>query len=217
MNKYKLLFSFLLLALIGIVFLVYPKTSIAKPSYFVISGTNSFPATGLSAGATTSPLYLTDMTNDSVHNSPNATGTATSTLTFDAQAAPSGAQALDSAILAVQFTGSSTAAILNIAIERSQDCIDFGGDYLNADATTTQANWLDPLNLGTALSYQLTYASTTYGGQQLRATSTPFTVLLKIPTPTRCTRAVFTLASSTAANIRNGAVWAQFIGKRENN
>ena len=148
----------------------------ANPSYFIRSGNGvpSVPLGYLSPGAGTTTIAAFDLGQN-------------------------GAQGADSAILALQFTGSTTpnnAAVAtttyNVALEYSQDNSDWY--YNGALATTTTLGW--------ETIKGVLVASTT-------ATKEFVTVL----TPTRYVRAIVTIPSGST----NGSVWAEFIAKRQAN
>lgn len=165
---------------------VFRGVAQANPSYFV----NSAPLTA----ATSSPIFM-------------VVGTAaTSTLTFNSAVGTT--QALNSATLLTQFTGSSTAAVLTVSFEVSQDGIDWYSDDIlgGAISTTTLA-----VNISgtSATTYTWKYASSTIGGATSTQNMNP--KALVAPTPLRLVRAVYTITGA------NGAVWGQFVGKRENN
>lgn len=153
-----------------------------------------------STTATSSVVYMTP-------------GTATTTYYFDSQIGTN--QAVDSAVLQTQFTGSSTASSVNIALEYSHgvagtDCTatptacDWYQDRLSAGATTTQT-----ISLNQATTYTLSMSSTTPGGVAGNSSRT-FRVM-KIDFPTRYVRAVYTMPAGS----QNGAIWGGFVGKRE--
>jgi len=139
-------------------------------------------------------------------------GTATTTLTLDVinrtsttsvRITPtdaSGSIAINEAHLAVQIVGSSTASLLDIIWEYSQDGIDFYRDY--ASSTT-----------------RIAYASTTPSGQPFNSfPAYPGTgnisnlFLLQVPKiPARYVRAVMVVPIGSL----NSTSWAQFITKVE--
>lgn len=172
-------------------------TAKANPSYF-----SRFQV----AAATTTVAYLVP-----------GTSTATSTLPIDLGV--NGSQGADSSAFLVQFTGSSTASILNITFEYSQ-----GGNGADCVATPTSCDWYKDslfganiattttnVDLDIANNYQLTFASTTVGNQLGNATRT--TRIIELSTPTRFIRAILTLSPGSF----NGAAWFEFITKRQSN
>ena len=178
----KKIYILLAIPVILIGTILFAQKVTANPSFFA-----NYAA---SSAATTTVSYL-------------KYGVGTSTLSFDAQTGTS--QAMDSATLLTQFAGSSTASVLNISFEYSQDGIDWYKNRLS-ESTTTAPN----IDLNVPNSYQWTFASTSAlaGAAGTIATSTR---IINVSTPTRFVRAVYTLTSTS----QNGAVWAQFIGKRQ--
>lgn len=122
-------------------------------------------------------------------------GNATTTLTLDAYSS-GGPKADDRATLFVQNAASSTSSILNIAIQYSQDSIDWYSDNMSVASSS------NPLQIQTANTYTWTAAGT--------ATSSKALVVM---TPVRYVRAVFTVPIGAAA----GAVWAQFVPEEQSN
>jgi hypothetical protein len=167
------------LSLIALGLLLAGGSVYAMPSYIA--------PTVQTATATTSPVFLVD-------------GTSTSTLTYDTYTGGNNYLA-DKAVLAMQFAGSSTSAVLGINLEYSQDGIDWYQNDLNSGATTTRA-----INLQPRTSYSWTFASTTIGGILPTTTNTATsTKVLFIDTPLRYVRAVFSISGA------NGAIWGQII------
>lgn len=165
------------------------QIAFANPSFFA-----PFAKTST---ATSSPAYLT-------------AGTATSTIVYDSfnlngtnQSAPSDPLAADTAVLAVQFTASSTASILGIAIERSDDGVDWYQDNLSTFATTSPQ-----ASLQVPMTYSWGFSSSTING--VLNTSSRVGKVITVPTPTRYTRAVLTMTGAA------GAVWAEWIPKKQN-
>lgn len=162
--------------------LVFAGTKIVKanPSYF-------YQSTG---NATTTVTYM-------------SAGTATTTATLDSYTGTF--QTFDSAALAVLFTGSSTASVINIAIERSQDGNDWFADTYTLGASSSPSS----VGLNTINSFSLTFASTTVGGAG--GTSATITRIIDVPTPTRYTRSVITVPAGSP----KGAVFQKWIAKRQ--
>lgn len=149
------------------------------------------------AAATTSPAFLIP-------------GTATSSLTYDAYSNPtSNTYKSDYIALAMMFRGSSTAAVLGMELEYSQDGIDWYKDSLinslGGRSTTTNA-----MNISGSNALSWTFASTTVGGQAMNTVTRdhPRRVVM-VPTPMRYVRAIFTITGA------NGAIWAQMIPTKE--
>lgn len=127
-------------------------------------------------------------------------GTATSTLTYDTYTGGNNYIA-DKAVLAIQFAGSSTSAVLGVNLEYSQDGIDWYKDNLSSLSTTTRGMYLQPAN-----SYTWTFASSTVGGIAATvANGATSTKALLIETPLRYVRAIFSISGA------NGAIWGQII------
>lgn len=128
----------------------------------------------------------------------------TTTAVFDSFA--SGANAYpDRAALLTQFTASSTASILGIRLEYSQDNIDWYADNLNELATTS---WSNPI--ATPSSFTWTFASTTPGAGAVTNTNRSNKVIF-IEVPTRYIRAVYTITGG------NGGVWGSILPQRQSN
>lgn len=130
-------------------------------------------------------------------------GTGTSTATCIMSNAGEGTEVFDTAVLLLQFTGSSTASTLSITPEWSQDGIDWY-PVIDKLATTTT-----PIGGNTAFSYTVGFASTTPGGQA--GTSSVFTRAYELPVHTKRVRAVITMPAGS----QNGAVWANIVGKTQ--
>lgn len=139
-----------------------------------------FKPTVQTATATSSVAYMT-------------AGTATSTLTIDSNA-PGQPFVTDQMALLIQNVASSTSSILNIAIQYSQDGIDWYSDNGTVVATST------PFQIQVADTYTWTAAGT--------ATTSK---ALFVRTPTRFVRAVFSVPAGAAA----GGVWAQWVPSRQ--
>lgn len=162
-----------ILAMILAVAAIFVATSVhANPLFFV-------PTTQFSA-ATTSPAYL------------SVGGTSTTT-SFDSYATGQ-PLAINKGVLLIQNTASSTSSVLGIAVQYSQDNIDWYQDNLPIATTTALSN------ISTANTYTWTAQGTAVS---LKAIALNF--------PTRYVRVVFT---STGAA---GAVWWQFVPQREQN
>lgn len=136
-----------------------------------------------SATATTSVVYMTP-------------GTATTTVVYDSyervgtnQTNTSNLVIPNTVAVAVQGVSSSSVSVLNIACEYSYDNIDW---YQNDiyPATTTGAQ-----PISAALSYSMTFASSTLGGV---SNGNKFAKIVTCPVPTQYVRAVLT---NTGANL----------------
>lgn len=167
--------------------LVASKPVSANPTFF--------PVTVQTSSSTTSPAYMT-------------AGTATSTLTLDTYSSgnPRGAS---KAALLIQLVASSTATVLRTNIEYSHDGIDYyqdGGTMIDGFSTTSK-----PFDIGQVNQFTFTYASSTAGLGSTTPSQSTTTRAVRINTPTRFVRAVFTIPVGSAA----GAVWAQFVPNKE--
>lgn len=192
MKYYKLILGFA-----GAAILLGGSVALANPSYFA---TPSSTAT-----ATSTLTYMTP-------------GTATTTLYYDAYEDASNAKS-DSAVLALQLTGSSTISVWNISYEYALN----NGVY-NCKSTPTACDWYSDTLFGTGMmvstttqavnlnirnSLTVNFASTTVGGKA--GISTRTTRLINVPTPTRFTRVVITMPAGSL----NGAVWASIQPSKE--
>lgn len=187
-----------LLALGLVVFSVFGFYTLAKanPSFFVRQNN------GVGTTASTSVAYMT-------------TGTATTTKYLDTGAA--GAQGADTAVFTEQLVGSSTATTLNTTFEyavgNGTDCIatpsscDWYGNNQGDQATTTPSQ-----SITTTQSSTLNFASTTQGGAPGNGDGRVLKVIV-VRVPTRYVRAVLTLPVGSF----NGAVWGEFVAKRQAN
>jgi hypothetical protein len=166
------------------IFLASAGVASANPSYV--------GPTVQTASATTSPAFMTP-------------GTATSTLSFDAYNPTTNTFVADKLALLMQFTGSSTASILGVNFEYSQDGIDwYKNTIVNAESVSTTS---PVLSLNTPTSMSWAFASTTLNGAA--GTSAIATRIVSVPIYTRFVRAVTTLTGA------NGAFWGQFIPIKE--
>lgn len=157
----------------------------ANPSFF--------SPQAMSATATSSPAFL-------------GVGTATTTMVYDSynlngtnQAVVNDPTAAEAATLVMQFTGSSTSAVLNVNIEYSQDNVDWYQD--NLEATTS-----GPFSITQPDTYTWTYAASNVGGVPV----TRVGKAISIVTPMRYVRAVFSMTGA------NGSVWGAFIPEKQN-
>lgn len=181
MLKLKKLFGF---AFALAIFLAGASVASANPSYV--------GPTVQTASATTSPAYMTP-------------GTATSTLTFDSYNPTTNVFVADRLALLMQFTGSSTSAVLGINFEYSQDGIDW---YKNAIVTSETISTTSPsLSLNTPTSATWTFSGTPLNGDA--GTVATSTRIVSVPLYTRFVRSVFTLTGAS------GAVWGQFVPIKE--
>lgn len=159
-------------------FLVF-GTAYANPAFF------NPPITTSTASST--PAYLT-------------VATATTTLTYDTFVNGSTYKA-DSAVLLTQFTASSTASLLTITPEYSQDGIDWYQDNLNTQGTTSPST-----SLQVPHTYSWLFASSTIGGQP----ATPrVSKAILLTTPTRFIRIIYTITGNS------GAVWGEIVPNKQ--
>ncbi len=122
-----------------------------------------------------------------------AAGVGTTTLVYDAYNTGQ-PFAASGAVLFVQDTASSTAAVLNIIFQYSQNGNDWYSDSINVPATTTF-----PFNLNGSASYRYTAPAS--------ASTTGFAV--GFLTPTRYVRAVISATGATSS------IFAQVTPRRE--
>lgn len=176
--------------------------------------TVSFMPRSMAQFAGASPSYLIPCTATAAASSSvtyMSTGAATTTVACNIQTGTT--QAFNNAYLLVAFTGSSTASKITIAFEHSDmNGIDWYADETigeaqqNGISTTTRV-----VDVSQPNSYTLSYASTTVGGTGA-ATATNFKIF-NFNAPINRVRAIITMPAGS----QNGAIWAQIIGKRENN
>lgn len=110
-----------------------------------------------------------------------------------------GQYATNNLALVLQFTGSTTPSnsavattTYNVAIEYSQDDVDWYSSATSQFATTTTLGW------------------ETTGGVLVGST-TPTKVLLNLSAPTRYVRAIVSIPQGST----NGSVWGSFIGQKQ--
>lgn len=140
-----------------------------------------------------------------------ASGTATTTLTCDLYRTASGTLSnliSDIVDLNIQLTASRTATILMIDVEYSMDNVDW---YQNSiDPVGVEFTVGNPLDISTRLFFQWQYASSSFPGQDAPASTTDRGhKTLRVPVVARYVRAIFTMKGG------NGAIWAEFIPKRQ--
>lgn len=111
-------------------------------------------------------------------------------------------QGMDSASVLIQYTGSSTASILAVQPEYSQDNVDW---YAMSATSTSQAG----IQVFTDYRFLWNYASstnfgsTTTGGKNSR--------IFTFPMPTKYARVLLYMAGGS----QNGTVWYEAVGKRQ--
>lgn len=174
--------------------------AIATIVYLLNSGT---------VGANPSQLPIHNNCVTAAYNYLNVAN-ATTTLSCDSYALDTNynvAYAMNSATLVLKFEASSTASVLSVDLEYSNDNSSWYKSNLAVAATSTVTK------LGLPEVIEIAPASTTanvVGRQGLTtANSATTTRILSIPTPTRYVRAIFTTANA------NGNIVAEFIPKQE--
>lgn len=190
--------SSIAIGLVGIILAatVFVGISYANPSFFMYGEAT--------AAATTTVVYMTP-------------GAATTTIVQRAFVNGNN-NSINDATLLVQFAGSSTISVLNIAFEYADlvgnDCYatptkcDWYRNHLydsGSGVSTTSTGVLAP----SATSYNLTFASTTVGGASGAATRTMAAFTVPVVAP--FVRAVISMPPAST----NGAVWAQFLPAKE--
>ncbi len=158
-----------------------------------------FSGTWNKAHANPSYFDRSSGTNGPATTTPNfmTAGTATTTETFDTGHGRGGSQALDSAVLQLGIRSSTTVATLygtttvSVRIEQS----DNGIDWSFATSTLIQTG-IEQTGLGALVPAAMTMRT------------------IPLPTPLRFIRAIIGVAAGSS---NNAGVWAQFVGKRENN
>ena len=160
----------------------------ANPSFFIRQNN------GTTTTATSTPLgFLTP-------------GTATTTVYFDslANGNPFGAE---SAILALQLTGSTTPNNVAVATTTYSVLLEYAQAGSNCITAPTSCDWYS----------KHTVATTTKLGWQtekgvLVSSTTPTKIFMDVETPTRYTRAVISIPAGST----NGSFWAEFVAKKQN-
>jgi hypothetical protein len=184
-----------LLGLIIIIFVTGIAIVKANPSYFSPGAAT--------AAATTTVVYMTP-------------GTATTTLYYDTYNSGN-TQKTNAATVLTQFNGSSTSAILGIAVEYAQ-----GDGTFDCDATPAACDWYQNATIGQLAGWSTTtatqdiatvkkfswqYVATPAGGAAGTAATTTRAVV--VDTPTRYMRVIYTMTGA------NGAIWAQVVPNKE--
>lgn len=131
-------------------------------------------------------------------------GTGTTTLMYDSYTASNtcGATTLanytiaDQATILTQLAASSTSSVLGIAVEYSNDCVDWYQDSVNVSTTTTPTALVNNLNAVNTFTWIAPSTATTSKA-----------VLVK--TPTRYMRVKYSLTGAA------GAVWGQIIPAKQ--
>ena len=172
------------------VFMVSSKAS-ANPSYMIQNSTSSLTSDTLTA--TSSVAWQT-------------AGTATTTVALNGSIGTS--QAMDSATLFLYRTGAGGTTKTNIAFEYSPNCNASVPDWYSYAATSTMGA---TVTAGSAQSITWAFASSTTGGAG--SFSNTDSIAIPVPTPSACVRAVLTVPTGAASS----SIWAEFVGKRQNN
>lgn len=166
----------------------------------------------LAAGiAYANPLYTAGKARSALATSTLAymtPGTATSTLVYDSyeqlgtnQPNQGNITIPNTVALAIQGVGSSTASIVNLACEYSDDGIDW---YQNEMFPATTS---DPVLITAPNTFTFTNASSTIGGVAFNG----FKKIITCPLPTRFVRAVASVTGDKAA------IWDTFIPSKQRN
>ncbi len=185
-----------LLALVALSLVVFGSYSINKtvatPTRLAIPVSCSTQGTSATSISTSSLSYMTP-------------GTATTTATCNIAKAGLGTDVFDETALVVNFTASSTSSVLGIALEYSNNGIDWHQDNLTLDAAAGASE-----AIATPNSFSWTYASTTVGGAAVSSNLNRTAKILRVNTPSQFVRAVFSITGA------NGGVHAYFVGKTIN-
>lgn len=107
--------------------------------------------------------------------------------------------------IVLQGAASSTATVINIACEFSDDNVDWYQNEIYAASTT------GAVLISTPVTYSFTYASSTVGGAALTASTNKFYKVFECPVPLRYVRAVITDTGT------NAVIWAAIIPKKQRN
>lgn len=187
---------------------IYLGTALAASTFFAAiayANPSEYATSSSTATATSTLVFMTP-------------GTATTTLYYDAYGDSSGYKA-DSAALALQFTGSSTASSLRVTFEYT-----YGNSLANCMTTPAACDWYGDtlygvnsvvststtaMTIGAVNSYLVPFASSTLNGVAGNGRIT--SRLVNIPVPTRYVRAVITMPVGSL----NGGVWASIRPDKE--
>lgn len=138
-------------------------------------------------------------------------GISTTTLTYDSyeqsgtnQTNGGNVTLPDSVAIALRGNSSSTASVINITCEYSEDAIDWYQNELVAPTSTSIVNITNPI------FYSFAFASSTVGGVP-GTSSTVFQKVFECPVPLRYVRAVIGSAGAQSS------VWASIIPKKQRN
>lgn len=181
---------------------------------------------GIASVAYANPSFLGSKASSSTASSTvtyMTPGTATTTVIYDSygqggtnQTSAYNSSKTDEAFLAIQLTASSTSTTLNVDLEfaNGSNCYaapntcDWYRNNLEALSTTTS-----PALLNQNQTMTWTFASSTQGQIGDPTKINRVNKMVTIPTPTRYTRAIFTLPAGSA----NGAVYAEIQPVKEVN
>jgi hypothetical protein len=175
MNKNKILW--IGLSLLAMIIIIIPKTQ-AEANVTIFA-----PSVVLGGGLTTATSTLTQI----------GPGTGTSTLVYDAYNTGQ-PFAASGAVMFIIDTASSTASVLKVTSQYSQNGVDWYADTLNFPSTTTP-----PFNLNAAYSWQYTAPST----------GSTTNVVFSFLTPVRYAKFTFTGTGATSS------IYAQVTPRRE--
>src|SRR3990167_547964 len=203
--------AFLAVAFFATLFYLTPERAAANPST-VSRGSNANLSTN---SATSSPTFMTAGTATSTLTLDATNGTATTSLSMDTTFGEDNTVAVNSAVLLVNYVGSSSAnSYLKVDFEFSNDGVNFYQDFLSA-TSTGGAGLANALTADNRDAHLFRYASSTslsgaiIGSLPYLSNGYPAnTYAINVPDiPTRYIRAVFT----TPITSYNGAVWARFV------
>lgn len=176
--------------------LIPPLVAHANPDQFCVQ---AMP------GASTTPVNITP-------------GNATTTFTINSSCTNS-IYGLKSGALLVQFTASSSVSTLQVNEEYSQDGVDWYQGTVNTfdirNATSTDSvtsGGITTFNAAAVPQYVWKFASSTPAGQAPLITDNLTTRAIPVTFPTQYVRFIFSMKIQANGN---GAVWAQFVGKKE--
>ena len=201
--------AFVLAAFIVVLGASYaPSIVKATPLEFLILNTQAGVSSSINLTATTSVSYM-------------SAGTATTTYYYDTFNRGNADQyATDKVALAVQFTASSSASVLNWSYEYATgngvtDCTvatstcDWYQDNVNTQLATSTGAYSATL----PLSFSWTFASSSMvtDGVQQGALANRALKIINLTPPARYVRVVFTMPAAST----NGGVWAAFIGQKQ--
>lgn len=188
---------------IKIIVAIFSLALISAVGISVHANQSYFGPGSATAAATTTLTFMTP-------------GAATTTLYYDAYAVGITTK-VDAAVLLLQLTASSTSTNLNVGVEYAQegtsgaDCTTSPTlcDWYQDAITTRQATTTNPVLIAAPDQYSWTFASSTPGKLAPGASNNKDNRAIKIATPTRYMRVIFTMTGT------NGAIWGKIIPIRE--